>query len=449
MKEVGWSGQVVGSGIERLERRKVGGQSVDDELEDALGMLQVLEPMLAQVAQGDACGKLAAHQLLGRERDQRLPAMRDGAQPGTAVDGGAVVVALAQVGLAGVQRHAHAQRRGCRPGLGMQRLLEGGSGGDGIGGARKDGEAAVALAAWPHDMPIVLGDDLLDQRIMPHERLAHRIAVLLPERGAALDVGEEEGDGAGRQLRHRRPSSRSGSGSILAGVSTARPLFVRIRRGGHIGIERLTDQAIYHIEATRAADAGVARFSPHDLRRTFAGDLLDAGVDLATVQSLMGHSNANTTARYDRRGERAKRDGVRLLRITSNTCLDALRARGRRPSVSLDADGDDRAPFQLRDPGEGPEQRVLRGELAESLQLLLQELTADQRLVVILSDMEGYSHEEIVAATGWPAGTVKSRLSRARARLRDVIRSRSLDLHPYTRGRLPLTASRRNQQSWT
>ncbi len=96
---------------------------------------------------------------------------------------------------------------------------------------------------------------------------------------------------------------------------SAEPLFVRIRRGGHLGSERLTDQAVYHIQATRAAEAGVACFSPHDLRRTFAGDLLDAGVDLATVQSLMGHSNANTAARYERRSERAKRDGVRLLHV--------------------------------------------------------------------------------------------------------------------------------------
>ena len=61
--------------------------------------------------------------------------------------------------------------------------------------------------------------------------------------------------------------------------------------------------------------AGAARFSPHDLRRTFAGDLLDVGVDLATVQSLIGHRNANTTVRCDRRGKLAKRDGVRQLRV--------------------------------------------------------------------------------------------------------------------------------------
>ncbi len=112
-----------------------------------------------------------------------------------------------------------------------------------------------------------------------------------------------------------------------------------------------------------------------------------------------------------------------LLRITNNKCLDWLRARGRRPSVSLDADDGERTPLQLREPVESPEQRVLRAELAESLELVLQEIAADQRLVVILSDIQGQSHEEIVATTGWPAGTVKSRLSRGRARLRDALRS--------------------------
>ena len=90
---------------------------------------------------------------------------------------------------------------------------------------------------------------------------------------------------------------------------------VRIRRGGDLGHEQLTDQAIYHIEATRAVEAGGARFSLHDLWRRFAGGLLDVGFDLAMVQSLMGHSNANTTARYERRGERAKRDGVKVLHV--------------------------------------------------------------------------------------------------------------------------------------
>lgn len=63
--------------------------------------------------------------------------------------------------------------------------------------------------------------------------------------------------------------------------------------------------------------AGVKAFTPHDLRRTFAGDLLDDGADLSMVQKLMGHSNANTTAGYDRRDAKAKQkavDGLHLPR---------------------------------------------------------------------------------------------------------------------------------------
>lgn len=93
-------------------------------------------------------------------------------------------------------------------------------------------------------------------------------------------------------------------------------LFTRIRKGGTILADGLSDQAIYSMLKKRGAEAGLSAFTPHDIRRTFAGDLLDAGVDLVTVQKLMGHSDANTTAGYDRRGEVAKRGAVKKLHVT-------------------------------------------------------------------------------------------------------------------------------------
>jgi site-specific recombinase XerD len=97
--------------------------------------------------------------------------------------------------------------------------------------------------------------------------------------------------------------------------STYEPLFNPISKSEKISDKRMTDQGVLYVLQRRAGESGVASFTPHDLRRTFIGDLLDAGADIATVQQLAGHANVQTTARYDRRGEQAKRKAASLLDI--------------------------------------------------------------------------------------------------------------------------------------
>lgn len=93
------------------------------------------------------------------------------------------------------------------------------------------------------------------------------------------------------------------------------PLFLPVSQTGEIEYreEPMTPQSVFALLMKRAEQAGVSNFSPHDLRRTFAGDLLDAGADIVTVQKLMGHASVTTTARYDRRPEEAKRKAAELL----------------------------------------------------------------------------------------------------------------------------------------
>jgi len=87
---------------------------------------------------------------------------------------------------------------------------------------------------------------------------------------------------------------------------------LRIRNGGPAP---MTGQAVADILARRLAEAGASTRTPHDFRRTFIGELLDAGVDLATAQALVGHSSPATTARYDRRPERRRREAVDRLTL--------------------------------------------------------------------------------------------------------------------------------------
>lgn len=119
-----------------------------------------------------------------------------------------------------------------------------------------------------------------------------------------------------------------------------------------------------------------------------------------------------------------------LLRIATNACYDILRSRKRRPAMSLDAamdvEEDDAAPLQIADPGESPDEFALRRELAHAIELGLAELPEDQRLVLILCDLQGLAYDEIAEVTGTNLGTVKSRLSRGRARLRDLLRQGEL-----------------------
>ena len=118
-----------------------------------------------------------------------------------------------------------------------------------------------------------------------------------------------------------------------------------------------------------------------------------------------------------------------LLRIVTNACYDELRRRKRRPATSLDAltvlpegpDAESEAALVSKE--ESPEAFVQRREVARAIQNCLDHLPEDMRTVVVLSDVQGMDYAEIAESVGAALGTVKSRLSRARARLRDCLQA--------------------------
>ena len=115
-----------------------------------------------------------------------------------------------------------------------------------------------------------------------------------------------------------------------------------------------------------------------------------------------------------------------LLRIVTNACYDELRRRKRRPAVSLEAlieDSEVEGSIGSTNPADNPETAAQRHELIDAIQDCLKGLAPEFRIVAVLVDVQGLDYDEAAQSIGKPLGTVKSRLARARAKLRDCLKA--------------------------
>lgn len=116
-----------------------------------------------------------------------------------------------------------------------------------------------------------------------------------------------------------------------------------------------------------------------------------------------------------------------IYRVASNTCLDELkkRKRIRDNTKSLNEEfetADDSVVLEIKDTKPLPEEEIENSELKETLNSAILKLSDQHKEVIILRDIEGFSYEEIADITKNSVGTVKSRLSRARAALRKILK---------------------------
>jgi len=131
-----------------------------------------------------------------------------------------------------------------------------------------------------------------------------------------------------------------------------------------------------------------------------------------------------------------------LLRILKNVCYDELRRQKRHVCLALEPLSDDAddfdTPHWLADPTQNPAGDIENQDLTRAIQSSLQTLAPEYRLALILVDVDGLDYDEAAAAMGVPMGTVKSRLARARLKMRGKLQHYG-DLLPdvYTRGALP------------
>ena len=111
-------------------------------------------------------------------------------------------------------------------------------------------------------------------------------------------------------------------------------------------------------------------------------------------------------------------------RITHNACMDALRKRKGKETFSLDemqSEEDGKPSMQFKDVAPGPEALLLQKELSVQIRGALQKLPTNLQALIVLRDIQDHSYEEIVQILDLPEGTVKSRLFRARAKLKELL----------------------------
>ena len=116
-----------------------------------------------------------------------------------------------------------------------------------------------------------------------------------------------------------------------------------------------------------------------------------------------------------------------ILRTVTNACLDELRRQKRRPTTPLEPETNDGeeidSPKWMADPNMTPDQRAEADELEHAIQHCLDALPNEFRAVVVLADVQGLDYTEVAASIRVPLGTIKSRLARARLRLRESLRA--------------------------
>jgi len=114
-----------------------------------------------------------------------------------------------------------------------------------------------------------------------------------------------------------------------------------------------------------------------------------------------------------------------LMRTVTNACYDELRRRKRRPTTPLEPDTEDGdemdSPRWLADPNLTPDQQAEADEVEHAIQHCLDNLPLEFKTVVVMADIQGMDYTEVAASVRVPLGTIKSRLARARLRLRECL----------------------------